>query len=487
MDFDFSGPPPQAKTLEEAQAIIDVLWTMCRQVKEQVAQIEKLENRIKILENQLNQNSSNSSKPPSSDGLQKPNPKSLRGKSGKKPGGQPGHQRHILEKHPHPDKIIYHELLQCAHCQHSLRNTEAVDHETRQVFDIPPLKIEVVEHRAEQKICPGCREMNTADFPPNVVQPTQYGNTIKGLASYLSQYQFLPYGRLQEFFEDLLGHTISRGMLVKINRQCYNHLEAVDLIIKNQLQASPCLHHDESGIRVNGKLHWCHVASTSQLTNYGIDAKRGKEGIDKMGILSGFRGRLVHDFFRPYFTYDCLHALCNAHHLRELKFIEEECQQEWAKHMADLLLAIKKQVEWHQVNELVLLPQRIQAYERCYDEIIMQGIWHPDNLPKSPPKKRGQIKQTKAKNLLDRLRFHKSEALAFLYDTTLPFTNNQAEQDIRMIKVKQKVSGCFRSEEGAQWFARIKSYISTAKKQGQNILNALQGAFNGTPFIPQSA
>lgn len=484
MDFDFSSPPPKARTLEEAQAIIDALWMICRQMKQQINQ---LENRVKTLEERLNQNSKNSSKPPSSDGLQKPNPKNLREKSGKNRGGQPGHQRNILEKCSNPDKVIYHLLIVCKHCNQLLQNIEPIDYETRQVFDVPPLKIEVTEHRAEQKVCPCCRAVVTANFPDEVQQPTQYGSAIKGLSTYLNQYQFLPYERLQEFFEDIVGLKISQGMLVKINTQCYKNLETTDAKIKQQLIVSRNLHSDESGIRVNGKLHWCHVASTSHLTSYSIHSKRGKEGIDEMAILPLFHGRLIHDFFKPYFTYDCQHALCNAHHLRELKFIEEECKQEWAKHMANLLVAINKKVKQHKANKIELSPVKIQSYERCYDEIIMMGLWHPDNIPKPPEKlKRGYAKQTKAKNLLDRLRFHREKVLAFMYDTSIPFTNNQAEQDIRMLKVKQKVSGCFRSYEGSQWFARIKSYISTAKKQKQNILQVLKNAFDGRPFMPQS-
>jgi transposase len=482
MNMDFSGPPPQAKTLEEAQSIIDALWAICGQMQNE---IHLLKERVKTLEAQVNKNSQNSSKPPSSDGYQKPKPKSLKGKSGKMRGGQPGHQRYLLDKRPNPDKVVYHPLNECPGCHHSLKGVALLEHETRQVFDIPPLKIEVTEHRAEQKICPHCHEMSVANFPDEVQQPTQYGNGMKGLATYLNHYQFLPYERLQEFFEDIFNHTVSLGMLVKFNQHCYLSLETVDTEIKQQLQAFPYLHHDESGIRVAGKLHWCHVASTPWLTSYGIHPKRGKEGIDAMNILPRFHGRLIHDFFRPYFSYDVSHALCNAHLLRELKFIEEECEQAWAKSMSDLLLAIKKQVEWHQEHQLTLLPQRILAYERCFDELIMRGLWHPDNIPKSPKKRKGFAKQTKAKNLLDRLRFHKAQVLAFLYEPGLPFTNNQAEQDIRMLKVKQKISGCFRSPEGAHWFARIRGYISTARKQKQNVLEALQNAFNGTPFIPQ--
>ena len=379
MLFDFSGPAPRAKTLEEAQALIDVLWKICGQ-----------------------------------------------------------------------------------------------------------MQTEITEHRAEQKQCPHCHCMNTANFPAEVSQSTQYGSGIKGLAIYLNQYQFLPYERLQEFFKDILGHRISQGMLVKINKQCYKKLAHVDEAIKSHLKAANNLHHDETGLRVNGKMHWCHVASTAHVTHYGMHQKRGKIGLDTTGILPEFKGRLIHDFFKTYFSYDCKHGLCNAHHLRELKFIEEEHQQRWAKYMANLLLAINKQMDWHREHKLEVSPARIAAYERCYDEILMEGLWHPDNI-KREALKSGQRKQTKAKNLLDRLRFHRAEVLAFLYDLSVPFTNNQAEQDIRMLKVKQKISGCFRGEESPQWFARIRSYISTANKQGQNILAALQGVFTGNPFLPQSA
>lgn len=474
--MDFSTAAPIAGTLEEAQQIINELWLCCRE----------LQQRIKALEERINKNSGNSSKPPSSDGLQKPKPKNLRQRSGKNPGGQKGHQRSVLEPCEHPDKIICHALNRCPHCDHLLQDVLPVNYESRQIFDIPPLKIEVTEHRADQKVCPGCKRTHTANFPEDVQQSTQYGDGVKGIAVYLNQYQFLPFERLQEFFVDILGHPISQGLLVKVNKQCYQNLAAVEAEIKHQLQNAANLHHDESGIRVNGKLHWCHVASTSQLTSYGIHAKRGKEGIEAMGILGQFQGRLVHDFFKPYFTYACRHGLCNAHHLRELKFIEEECHQPWAKSMANLLLAIKKQVNWHKEHNLCLLEERIKTYERCYDEILMMGFWHPDNIikPVQTKKRSGYQKQSKAKNLLDRLRFYRQEVLAFMYDPLVPFTNNQAEQDIRMLKVKQKVSGCFRSDQGAQWFARIRSYISTAKKHGKNILDALQGAFAGNPFIP---
>lgn len=496
MNMDFTGPPPQASTLEEAQEIINTLWAMLRGMHQRISQLEGLEQQvqkqaaeIEKLKGQLGKHSRNSSNPPSSDGLQKPKPtpKSLRGKSGKKRGGQKGHRGHHLEKHPHPDEVLHHRLEACPHCEISLAQVTVSDYETRQVFDIPPLKLNVIEHRAEQKICPDCDQKSTADFPAPVLQPTQYGSHIKSLMTYLNQHHLLPYDRLKEFFEDVFSHSFSCGTFVKTNRRFYMKLSGFEEEVKRLLQSSKAMHSDETGIRVMGQLHWCHVASTEKLTSYGIYSQRGKEAIHTMGILESFKGRLIHDHFKPYYSYDCQHALCNAHHLRELLFIEEHHQQTWAKHMANLLLAIHHQVEWHRDKHVKLSLHRMTAYERCYDEIIMMGLWHPDNIPKPKKRKkrRGYKKQTKGKNLLDRLRFHKREVLAFMYDNHIPFTNNQAERDIRMLKVKQKISGCFRSAEGAMWFARIKSYISTAKKQGQNVLTALQMAFDDQPFIPQ--
>jgi transposase/uncharacterized coiled-coil protein SlyX len=482
--MDFSQAAPVAKTLEEAQEIIEMLWKLCGQMQ---AQIIRLESRVKELEAQVNKNSQNSSKPPSSDAFKNPIPKNLREKSGKKPGGQWGHKRNTLEQVSDPEEIIIHPLDNCTYCHCTLKDVEVIEQESRQVFDIPVLKIEVTEHRIEKKSCPRCRETCASLFPDEINQFTQYGSRIKSLSCYLNQYQYLPYERLRECIKDIFNHGMSLGMLVKISEECYEKLESTEEVIKQKLQMTKCMHHDESGVRVKGKLHWCFVASTPQITSYGIHAKRGKTGIESMGILNTFKGRLIHDFFKPYFSYEIEHVLCNAHHLRELKFIEEEQGQGWAKSMSNLLLAIKKQVDYFKAHgDCAFAPSRIRVYEQCYDDILMLGLWHPDNIPKyaMDPKPGGYCKQSKAKNLLDRLRFHRDKVLAFMYDFTIPFTNNQAEQDIRMIKVKQKISGGFRSYQGAEHFMRIRSYISTAKKQGQNILLSLQNAFIGQPFIP---
>ncbi len=490
MDMDIAQSPPRPKTLEEAQAIIDSLCPLVQLTRDLQLQIVALQERIQDLESQLKKNSKNSSKPPSSDGLKKPpnKTKSLRVKSGKKAGGQPGHKGHCLAPHPEPDHVIIRSPTNCLNCSKDLSEVNTCGYEARQVFDIPPLNIEVTEYRAEKKRCPDCQQISKASFPESVSQQTQYGSRIKGLISYLSAYQLIPFGRTKEFFKDIFQHTLSRGTLVNTVERCASDLSKTIDMIKSLLKASSVLHSDESGIRAEGKLHWCHVASTSRLTHYDIHTRRGRIAMDEIGILPEYKGRLIHDHFKPYYHYDCDHGLCNAHHLRELLFIEEYHKQNWAKLMRYLLLAIDNQVTWHKECGLNLPEHRLIVYERCYDEIVMQGIWHPDNLvlPQKRKRRQGNPKQSKAKNLLDRLRFHKSEVLAFMYDPNVPFTNNQAEQDIRMLKVKQKISGCFRSLEGGKCFMKIRSYISTCRKQEHGVLDALKSVFEGQPICPNA-
>jgi transposase len=281
---------------------------------------------------------------------------------------------------------------------------------------------------------------------------------------------------------DIFNHKVSEGTVFNQTIECFGLLETTEEKIKELLSQGSNLHCDESGIRAVKKLHWCHVASTDKLTAFALHPKRGLEAIEQMDILPRYRGMLIHDHFKPYWNYDTRHALCNAHHLRELTFIYEQHKQSWAKQMIDLLLAIKKQVSQHRAKELFFLPSRIEAYERCYFEIIQQGLWHPDNI--AIPKK--YRKQSKAKNLLDRLRHYHKSVLAFMYDFSIPFDNNQAERDVRMLKVKQKISGCFRSFANGQRFCRIRSYLSTARKNGEQMLEAIENVFRGTPFIPNT-
>lgn len=477
----------------EIMALRSELQSVCSELQSTRSELQSALAEIKRLKDLLAKNSRNSSKPPSTDGFkkEKPCPKSQREQSGKHTGGQPGHEGHKLKRVEIPDEISLKKVVQCSHCQNNLSHVLAHDVKKRQIFDIPPMDLHVTEHQAEVKICPHCLKETCADFPEGLVQEAQYGHRIKALVTYLSQYQMIPYDRIQQFFEHRFDHIISEGTIDKMIEGGYNSLEEIETIIKAGLIQSVRLHHDETGLRVVSDLYWQHVASTEKLTHYAIHKKRGHEAIEATGILPHYEGTLVHDQFSPYAAYGKKHLFCNAHHLRELTFIEEQHHQEWARHMKDLLLAIKNQRDVLKTRGENAFPDyRLSAYLRCYDDIIMKGLWHPDNLPKikddgpTDKKKQGINKQTKAKNLLDRLRHHKDEVLGFMYDFDAPFDNNLAERDLRMSKVKQKVSGCFRSEKGAKRFCRIRSYISTARKNGIQILDALEKAFLGNPFNP---
>lgn len=445
--------------------------------------VEGLLERIRSLEDQRAQNSRNSSKPPSSDKPEKPAPKSLRKRSGRKVGGQEGHPGHTLDRVEDPDQTQWYEAERCAHCDFSLKEVEAKDYESRQEFDIPPLQIRVTEHRAQIKVCPRCGKRSRARFPRRIGYPVQYGPGFKAIAAYLSQYQLLPYERTAELFEDLFGHGVSPGTLVNVNRDYFQKLEGWEDAIKEQLVRSCVVHFDETGCYVNGKREWLHVASTGHLTYYGVHRRRGEEAMEEMNILPRFKGTAQHDHWQSYFKYEkCRHALCNAHHLRELKFIEERYHQEWASKMVDCLREIKEAVEKRKRVARRLKPKDEKRFERRYDRIVREGLAHNPAPPRSLGK-RGRVKQSKAKNLLDRLKQDKKAVLAFLYDFRVGFDNNQGERDIRMTKVQQKISGTFRSRKGARSFCRIRGYISTARKNGRNVLDVLQSALEGKPFV----
>jgi transposase len=438
----------------------------------------QLEQRLKGLEGRLAQNSSNSHHPPSSDGLSKPSPKSLRTRSGRQPGGQPGHPGHSLQRVKQPDHTQIHELTICPQCGgRGLGREPVLDYESRQVFDLPPRPLEVTEHRAEIKCRPHCAAQVRAEFPAGVGAPVQYGPRFQSLMVYLNQQQLLPYDRLAQLCEDLFGQSLSAGTLMAANERTFVQLEPFARALVNQVPQAPVVHLDESGLRVQGALHWLHVASTARLTFYGVHPKRGTEAMDAFGIIGACRQWVVHDHWKPYFSYlECLHALCNEHLLRELKFLWEEQQELWARQLSDLLLALHRRRQKHgELSE-----RQFKRVLKDYHAVVRRGRYRHPRLPAD----QRRCAQSKAANLLDRLEEFDGSILAFLWDERVPFTNNQGEQDIRMIKVRQKISGCFRTLRGAQIFCRIRSYLSTCRKQGCNLWEAIQMAVVGRPFIP---
>jgi len=444
-------------------------------------QIKDLEEALRQLKDRQALNSTNCGKPPSSDGLAKPPPSNLRRKTGRKPGGQSGHPGHTLEQVKKPDHTQTHQLhhCPCGRCGGVLLLAQPVlDYERRQVFDLPPLRLEVTEHQAEIKQCPISGLTVTAAFPADVRAPVQYGPHFRGFTLYLSNQQLLPFDRLRQTCLDLFGQPLSLGTLTQTNEQAYRTLDPVQSAISRGLIQAAVVNVDESGLRVAGSLHWLHVASTPSLTFYGVHDKRGTEAMDALGVLPHCRRWLVHDHWKSYYKYDALHALCNQHLLRELKFLAEENHQAWAAQLSRFLL------EWkdHPLTPLGLDEEHFKKAHAGYKAIVRQGRReHPRRQPGQ-----GRTQQSKAANLLDRLEDYDLCVLAFLIDPNVPFTNNQGEQDIRMIKVKQKISGCFRTLAGAQVFARIRSYLSTCRKQGRNLWEACHQVVIGQPFMPDT-
>ncbi len=477
-----------AAGVEAVSAVIEHLQAVVAAQQEQIA---ALSARVKDLEDQAKTTSRTSSKPPSSDGYQRP-PRSLRPRSGKTIGGQRGHPGSALSLVEAPDRVIVHSPATCAGCQAALAEVAATGYERRQVMDLPPLRLEVSEHRAAEKVCPHCQHTTKGAFPPDVTTTVQYGAGLKALAVYLLTYHLLPYERTSALLGDLFGHRPATGTLQTAVETCADGLVGVEEQIKDALIQADVLHNDETGVRVQGRLQWVHVTSTSRLTHYAAHPKRGSAAMTDIGILPAFRGVSVHDGLPAYRQYDCAHALCNAHHLRELTAIEEYDKQPWATKMKDLLVEIKAYVDTAREQGATRLDEAVgAAFVARYQAIVAEGYAAnpppaaPD--PDTRPTTRGRPKQSKARNLLDRLSGHQQEVLAFMTDWRVPFDNNQAERDLRMIKVQQKVSGCFRSATGPVVFCRLRGYLSTLKKQGQQMLPALKSVFAGHPLLPDLA
>jgi transposase len=497
----------RAKTLEGYQQGPDAVVELGdKLVAELAVQVESLSARVAALEAEnttlrtqnaaleadntalrarLATNSRNSSKPPSSDGPgTKPHPKSQRRQSGRKPGGQPGHVGRTLHLVDTPDEVQVHAPSHCRACGQSLEAVPTLRRECRQVVDIPPVKARVVEHQVEIKSCPGCGVETSGQFPEGVLAPAQYGPGVRTVAVYLNQEQLLPLERSCEVLSDLFGCPISEGTLEQAVAQCHEQLAETEEAIKQGIEEARVVHFDETGLNIGGKTSWLHVSSTPGLTYYAAHQKRGRVAIDEIGVLPKFLGRAVHDGLVSYWQYqDCEHALCNAHHLRELTFVEEELGQAWAKDLKELLLEIKQAVEAARSQGRASLSAEVKGkLEERYDAALATG--RKMNPPPAPTGKRGRPKRGKGGSLVDRLIEHKGAALAFMDDFAVPFDNNQAERDIRMVKLREKISGCFRTTVGAERFCRIRGYISTLRKQGLPILSALGQAIAGHPPLP---
>jgi transposase len=469
----------------EKSTLVEMVLGLKSHVQELEAIVLKQAEALQALQDQVAKNSRNSGKPPSSDGLQKPGRRNLREQTGRKAGGQPGHEGQTLQMVEEPTHREVHVLNHCPHCAYDLSEVEVVDRGRRQVFDIPAVRIEITEHQVEVKCCPGCHQEVTAAYPEGVTQRVQYGPRLNAQASYLNSYQLLPMARTCELLGDFYDHTPSTAFVGEANRAVQQGSQAPLATIHEQLQNADLVHFDESGLRIAGQLHWLHSASTETLTYYYPHAKRGQAAMEDMGILPNFSGQAVHDHWQSYQAYTaCEHIYCNAHHLRELQFIDDQYQQAWANDLFKLLLDIKAEVD-HAPDTADSLPQvRIDYFSQRYDAIRQAGLDANPPPPAPPPQTRGRPKQSPPKNLLDRLLDQKAGTLAFMCDFSVPFDNNLAERDIRMVKVKQKISGAFRTKMGARTFCDLRSYISTARKQGHNVIKALFDALTGDPFTP---
>ena len=447
-----------------------------------------LVERIQKLEDRLAKNSRNSGKPPSSDGFDKPAPLSLRKRRRRKSGGQTGHAGYKLEMVKKPDHLETHQVEKCAHCQNSLKRQKVERIEKRQVFDLPKVRMEVTEHQAQVKRCLCCGKETRAEFPKGVNQAVQYGTEAKTQMAYLNHEQHIPLKRTCDVFEEFYGHRPAEGTIYAAGAEVAQIVTPATEAIKEHLALrEEIIGNDETGMRIDGKLYWLQTTCTTWLTYYAYQQKRGKVAMDAINLLPRFKGRVVHDDLPSYFQYDFQHALCNAHHLRVLLFLQECYPQKWIEPLITLLLKIKQKVATAQSKKQTELSERQKAnYFAQYDKLIQQGLRAnpPPNATSRKPGQRGRLKQGPARNLLLRLREHKAAVLAFMIDFKVPFDNNQAERDLRMMKVKQKISGCFRSEEGADIFCRIRSYLSTARKNGQMALSVLRLAFMDTPYLP---
>jgi transposase len=481
------GPPDpdhQQHQIDELSAHIARLEAQIEKLRAEVSQLRghnfQLGRRNAELEALVMKDSHNSSRPPSTDPPWTKRTRSLRRPSGRLAGGQRGHRGETLRRAPRPDRIVEHRPQECRGCHAPLSAAQVVRHLRQQVFEVVPARLRVTEHRLAVVRCHACGRTTQGEFSGRVRSGVQYGPGVKARVLYLQQYQLLPYQRTSEAMRDLFGCRVSSGTVANIVRECASGLVETELQIKQGLRRSSVIHADETGLRINNRLGYVHVASTPRLTHYASAAHRGQTAITEINVLPGYRGTCVHDGWLAYSHYTrCRHALCGVHLLRELTYFAELSARTkaWAAPLKELLLEMKGEVE--RVREgggRQLDHERLTSLTQSYDGLVAAGL-RAQPAPELPAHVSKQ-----GRNLLLRLERRKEEVLRFLTDFKVPFDNNQAERDLRMIKLQQKTSGCFRSQEGARRFCRIRSYISTTRKQGRGVLRALESACRGTPL-----
>lgn len=464
--------------MSDSPSVAELLELVARQAE----RIAQLEAEIAELKRQLGQNSSNSSRPPSADGLAKPAPKSLRRKSGKRPGGQAGHDGRTLSQIDSPDETIEHEPSACAGCGAGLAGAQVASVVRRQVFDVPPVTARVVEHRLVARRC-GCGTVTAAVAPAGVAAPVQYGPRTKAIVSYLMAGQFLAQARCAQAMADLFGVTVSEGTVAAMTAEAARELGGFLDATRAALRSAELVHADETGLRVDGKLHWVHSTSTDRLSLITVHQRRGRQGIDAHGVLPDYGGTVVHDAWRPYDCYTtATHALCNAHLLRDLQQVLD-CypqpaagQAAWARQAIDALIMLRDLAAAAAVTAKPVDPARRKHLQARFTSAAVDGMRH-NGLRRTKIEARHNAL---AKRMLDRA----GDYLRFAYDPTVPFSNNAAEREIRMVRLRQKVSGCMRTLAGARHFAAIRSYLATTAKNGLNALDALVKLAQGQPWMP---
>lgn len=460
--------------------VLDLIEYQAKQITFLLGRVRELEGKVRELEGRLKQNSKNSHLPPSSDRV-KPQPKALskiNKKDKKENGGQKGHTGDTLKMVEKPDVIHSYVPSHC-NCGAVMADQSRELVEKRQVFALPPARLIVSEHRSYGCTCPQCGAFVNGQFPEGVKGPVQYDNSVKAWAALVMQGHHLSLQSARELFLDMYGQPINEATLLSANEKVYEALEGVESQIKEELLASELVHFDESGLRVSKALHWLHVACTGVYTYFFVHPKRGKEALESAAsLIKDFQGQALHDCWASYFSFDEIkHATCGSHLVRELEAIKE-FGRKWAAQMQDLLLYL---YEFSDEGRKTVPEAKMQVAKRKYDRILALA-----DLEEPPPEPRpkGKPKKTKGRNLMERLEKYRSHVLAFAEHKHVPFTNNQAEQDIRPAKIKIKISGCFRTTKGAAIYARIRGFISTMRKNGVNTFDAIKAVLDGNTFLP---